>query len=345
MVASGSGDAEPITWILVPEVGLLDDQGLYTAPEVIPDDGTLTVTAAARRLGKQVSSKVTLMPEPWGGLGPLLLAGYLFVVFCAVYLLVWLWPSEIPNIDALKAEQAQVQSNLDKSKLALQTTLGPTSPTSPAPGGSTSKPGSNATTATDSARKEAFDALLKQLQTEVDSAQQAVYDATDKLNRATSPTVNTRMAKKLNREIDLLCLVLLAGALGSFLHMAQSFSAFAGNRTLKSSWVWWYCFLPFVGAGLALVLYAALRGGLITIATSSTVKATDLNPYGLVAAAALAGMFSEAATTKLGEIFDTVFQTSKGGQHKDPLKPDSQSNSQPASPSTAGSGAASTTSK
>jgi hypothetical protein len=289
-----------------------------------------------------VSAKVTLTPEPWRGLGTVLLASYLFVVFCVVYLVIALWPSEIPNIDLLKANQAQAQANLDKSKLALKTELGPSSPNPPPPGGSTAKPGSTATAATDAARQEASNSLLNQLKTEVDNAQGALDDATDKLKEATSPTVDTRMVRRINREIDLLCLVLLAGALGSFLHMAQSFSAFAGNRTLKSSWVWWYSFLPFVGAGLALVFYAALRGGLITMASSSTLKASDLNPYGLVAAAALAGMFSEAATTKLGEVFDTLFQTSKGEQHKDPLKPDSQNSSQPAKPSAAGSGGSTT---
>jgi hypothetical protein len=158
------------------------------------------------------------------------------------------------------------------------------------------------------------------------------------VNKATSATVETRKGKKVNREIDLLALVLLAGALGSFLHMAQSFSDFAGYRTLKSSWVWWYCFQPFVGGGLAVVIYAGLRGGLITLGASTAVKATDLNPYGLVAAAALAGMFSEAATSKLGEIFDTLFQTSQSGQNKDPLKPDSQNNSQSAKPAAPASG-------
>ena len=345
IVASGTCEAEPLTWILTPQVGALDGAGVYTAPDVIPDDGTLTVTAASMRLGKQVSAKVTLTPEPWRGLGPVLLAGYLLVVFWVVYLMIALWPSEIPNIDALKTSQAQAQASLDKSKLDLKTELGPGNTTPPASGGSAAKPATTAAATTATPRQQASDALLDQLKTDIMNAQHGLDDATEKLKKATSPTVDTRISSTLNREIDLLYLVLLAGALGSFLHMAQSFSAFAGNRTLKSSWVWWYCFLPFVGGGLAMVFYTVLRGGLITIASSSTLKASDLNPYGLVAAAALVGMFSEAATTKLGEVFDTLFQTSKGEQHKDPLKSDPQSNGQPTKPSAAGSGEALGTSK
>jgi hypothetical protein len=328
IVASGAGEGESIDWILSPQVGELDEKGLYTAPDVIPDNGTLTITAACRHLGKQTSAKVTLTPEPWRGFGADLLACYLFLVFSVVFLMILLWPSEIPNIDTLKADQVQAQSNVDKKKLALQTGLG-------------SATGKGTDTTTGSAQQKASDVLLDQLTAEDQEARADLDAATKKLRAATSPKVDTRMVKDFNREIDLLCLVLLAGALGSFLHMAQSFSDFTGNRTLKSSWVWWYCFLPFVGSGLALILYASLRGGLITAATTPTVKTADLNPYGLVAAAALAGMFSKAATKKLGEVFDTVFQSSKGTQTSDPLKPDAPGASSPAKPSAPAGGASS----
>jgi hypothetical protein len=333
IVASGSGDAEPITWILTPDVEGLDQKGLYTVRGPIPDDGTLTVTAVSKRLGKQASAKVTLKPEPWRGAGPILLAAYLFLVFCVVYLMILLWPSEVRNVDVLKANQAQAQANHDKSELALKTELG-SKPQPPQPDAKTKTNAAGATATTNNDRQQASDALLTHLQADVQRTQTELDAATTELSKATAITVDTRMVKKFNREIDFLCLVLLAGAFGSFLHMAQSFSAFAGNRTLKSSWVWWYCFLPFVGGGLAVVLYAGLRGGLVTLGASAAVKATDLNAYGLVAAAALAGMFSKAATTKLGEVFETLFQTSKGGQNKDPLKTGPQGGGQPAGPST-----------
>jgi len=326
-VAIVAGDGEKPTWVLTPQVGTMDENGMYTAPDSIPDDGTLAVTAVSMRLGKQTSAKVTLSPEPWHGIGPVLLGCYLFLVFSVVYLMIGLWPSEIMNIDALKTEQAEAQSNFEKSNTALQAAQVAAGDhgagTAPAP--------------PDAARQQA---LVDQATKDLSKAQDALDQATEKLNRATSPSVETKMVKQLNREIDLLCLVLLAGALGSFLHMAQSFSDFAGNRRLKSSWVWWYCFLPFVGGGLALVFYAGLRGGLITVGAAPGVKATDLNPYGLVAASALAGMFSKAATKKLGEVFDTFFQSSKGAQTADPLKPDSGGTGQPSKPSATGSSAA-----
>ena len=44
-----------------------------------------------------------------------------------------------------------------------------------------------------------------------------------------------------------------------------------------------------------------------------------MNPFGVVALAALVGMFADTATQKLGEIFDTLFKTQ--AQNKDPLAP------------------------
>ena len=310
IVASALGEAEEITWVLAPQIGTLDTNGSYTAPDTIPSDTTLTVTAACKKLGKQTSAKVTLTPEPWRGIGPALLAAYLFIVFLSVYLLIAIWPTEVSNIDLLAAAQAQAKITVENTELALQ----------------------NARQSAPSAQPQASAELIVQLTKDAERAQAALDDARTKLISATSPNVKTASGITINREIDLLCLVMLAGTIGSFIHMAQSFSDFAGNRTLKSSWVWWYCFLPFVGAGLALVLYTGLRGGLITVATTPAIKDTDLNPFGLVAAGIFAGLFSKQATKKLAEIFENVFQLSRGSQTKDPLRPEAANTSQPAKP-------------
>ena len=124
--------------------------------------------------------------------------------------------------------------------------------------------------------------------------------------------------------------------------MGQSFTDYVGNRTIKSQWAWWYYFRPFIGAGLALVFYAAMRGGFMAIATGSNAKASELNPFGLVAIAALVGMFSRAATMKLGEVFDTLFKSDKAKESKDKLDQSSQISAQPAG-STAAAGSAATT--
>ena len=110
----------------------------------------------------------------------------------------------------------------------------------------------------------------------------------------------------VGREVDLLWLVLICGALGSFAHGARSFVDFVGNRTFRASWSAWYLLYPLIGAALALIFYLAVRGGFLT-----TSSGKDVNLYGLTAISGLVGMFSKQATTKLSEVFTTLFKTDK----------------------------------
>lgn len=119
----------------------------------------------------------------------------------------------------------------------------------------------------------------------------------------------------ISPDARLLLLVIMAGALGSFIHGLQSLVDFAGNSELKSSWTWWYIARPFLGIAIALVFYAALRGGMLA-GTPTAVK--DINPYGIFTIAALAGMFTDKATQKLAEIFDVLVKVDD--KRKDPLK-------------------------
>jgi hypothetical protein len=99
--------------------------------------------------------------------------------------------------------------------------------------------------------------------------------------------------------------VIVAGALGSFLHALRSVLDYIGNRTLVASWFWWYAARPFIGMAMALIFYAALRGGFLA-GTPADAKA--VSPFGVVAIGALVGMFSDKAALKLAEIFDTLFK-------------------------------------
>jgi hypothetical protein len=127
--------------------------------------------------------------------------------------------------------------------------------------------------------------------------------------------VTTWWGATFSREVDLLLLVMICGALGSFAHGARSFVDFVGNRTLRASWSAWYLLYPLIGATLALIFYLAVRGGFLT--TTSADGAKDVNVYGLTAISGLVGMFSKQATTKLSEVFSTLFKTDKDDK---PLK-------------------------
>ncbi len=117
-------------------------------------------------------------------------------------------------------------------------------------------------------------------------------------------------------EVRFLALVAVAGALGSYIHLATSFADYLGNRQFVKSWTWWYVLRPFIGSTLAVAVYFAARGGLI----SGGAGAGDLSPYGVAALAGLTGMFSKQATDKLREVFENLFKTEES-QRADPLKP------------------------
>lgn len=110
-------------------------------------------------------------------------------------------------------------------------------------------------------------------------------------------------------EVRLLMIVMVAGALGSFIHTATSFGDFVGNNKLSSHWMWWYILRPFIGTALAAIFYLMIRGGFLASGT----QAQNINLYGVAALAGMVGMFSKQATDKLGEVFDSLFKTSAGG--------------------------------
>ena len=118
-------------------------------------------------------------------------------------------------------------------------------------------------------------------------------------------------------EARYLLIVALSGALGSFIHVATSFTDFVGNRRLARSWTLWYVLRPFIGMALAMVVYFVIRGGLITGAGG----AENMNLYGVAATAGMCGLFSKQATDKLREVFENLFRTRKETERADPLTP------------------------
>jgi hypothetical protein len=335
-------EAAKITWILSSPLGSLEQTGLYKAPPETPEPATVNVIASSPTLGRQAVATVNLVSPPWQGLGVNILGGFLLLVFSLVFLMVGLWPPALPSPDAAKASRIEAEKTLEDKTATLQnlevvaaksleekrTALAKSNqvPLGGAPGSKAEENAANLEAA--NAKAAPAEYALQRAKETRDFAAKDLDKKRVVEETVNDPGVDTRLAHHINRELDLLWLVLLAGCLGSFLHTAQSYTEYIGNRTIKSSWTWWYCFRPFIGAGLALVFYAAIRGGFMAVATGSNAKASELNPFGLVAIGALVGMFSKAATLKLGEVFDTLFKSDKAKESKDKLVPTSQISSQ-----------------
>jgi len=134
------------------------------------------------------------------------------------------------------------------------------------------------------------------------------YDASGK-NLLKSPINLFGCCIPVGTEVRLLLLVIVAAALGSYVHASTSFVSYVGNKSLAMSWAWWYILRPFIGMSLALIFYFVIRGGLLSTGTN----ADEISFYGIAAVAGLVGMFSKQATDKLEELFNTLFKTKEGG--------------------------------
>jgi hypothetical protein len=119
---------------------------------------------------------------------------------------------------------------------------------------------------------------------------------------------------QIDREARLLLVVALAGALGGLVYSLRSLTWYAGNRSLKYSWMMTYYLQPVVGAGLAIITYTVLRGGLVLVTTQTS--SDVVNPFGFAGIAALVGLFSAQAAEWLKRVFEQVFTPAPKG--KDP---------------------------
>jgi hypothetical protein len=118
--------------------------------------------------------------------------------------------------------------------------------------------------------------------------------------------------RQIQDESRLLGIVMVAGALGGFLHAAKSFSAYVGNQRIYINWFWWYIVRPFSGMVLATLFYFLVRGGLLTGQTT----ADQVSDFGMAAVAGLAGMFADRAALKLEEVFANLFKTDDARKDK-----------------------------
>ena len=73
-------------------------------------------------------------------------------------------------------------------------------------------------------------------------------------------------------EVCLMIIVLLSGAIGSYVHSITSFASYVGNRKLVKSWVWWYLLRTFIGIGLAFIFYFSARAGLLSSNSTNSIN-------------------------------------------------------------------------
>jgi len=277
----------------------------YRAPDAIAQNQEVVVTATSiADPHKSAHATVTLLSKPPQPAWTFSLTVYLMAIFSLVFLLIRLWPPGLYDRTQLETKRTarMADETAERQAIAAQNDAQAALTRSPAD-----------------------QALQKKLADTTAAAQKAAQVLKQALDDEQSEAEKQRQSEETpvwvplgsaSREVNLLWLVVVAGALGSFVYSTRSFVDFVGNRMVRASWSVWYIMYPLIGAALALIFYLVIRGGFLTAAT----KDSDINVYGLVAIAGMVGMFSKQATNKLDELFSTMFKSEKDDRNlKDKL--------------------------
>lgn len=238
------------------------------------------------------------------------LGAYIFLlVFVLIHVVVMVWPPPVVSRDVIDTLEREEQLRDDRRIEAQASARGRY--TSPPP---TAAPDSVNAWRRDSARA----------WTAAEDAQRLAQ-----LTRQLADSVRARRARAVldrssielfwgvitipgvSLDLRLILLALAVGGLGAFVHCAQSYATYVGNRTLALSWSWWYVLRPLIGASLAAIFYFAVRGALFPNALSVS---GDISPFGIAAIGSLSGMFSKQAVDKLDELFRSLFRTDASAQ-------------------------------
>jgi hypothetical protein len=122
-------------------------------------------------------------------------------------------------------------------------------------------------------------------------------------------------------EVMFLLIALLAGVLGGSAGGLSSLMDFRGQRRLFRSWTLWYFAQPLVAGMIATIFYMVVRAGFFSTETSLQ----GVNVFGIAAFSALVGLFTDDATTKLSEVFKTMFASTakprEGALHPETKEP------------------------
>jgi hypothetical protein len=106
---------------------------------------------------------------------------------------------------------------------------------------------------------------------------------------------------------SLLLATLLGMGMGA-VHSLASISTHAGKRDLGAAWRTYYVCRPFTGGGIALVTCLILLSGLGGFSVPAPAEGAKRELV-LLAWAALAGLYSQAALDKLKDLFASLFAT------------------------------------
>lgn len=128
-----------------------------------------------------------------------------------------------------------------------------------------------------------------------------------------SPVPGTAEPMVPYRQIEEATIVCLAAGIGSLIYAIRAYLLHAcERRDFDMRYVPWYIFWVLLGSLVGLVVYFALRGGVLLLTIGNDSEPLNFNTWSLGAAGALSGLFSKYAIEKLRKVFLTLFTASDG---------------------------------
>jgi hypothetical protein len=110
-----------------------------------------------------------------------------------------------------------------------------------------------------------------------------------------------------NPEIRLVLFSTLFGIIGASIHGLGSLTAWITTNKLQAGWGLWYLTRPPIGAALAIITYIIIRAGFI----SGSGGPAAISDFGVAGISALVGLMTDEMTSKLRDVFDTLFGIKK----------------------------------
>jgi hypothetical protein len=218
----------------------------------------------------------------WGG------SLLIFFTAAAIFCLIAFWPDKLPDID--HKGDSKYSFGFFSVKLLTPDTNFHSKAHSPE-------------IKKDSSSKGKTDSLAKGKDS-LGRSKDSLSQAADSLKTSADNDQKPFTSEGVDLNTIYLILVALVGFLGNMIHISTSFTTFVGNENFKKSWILWYFVKPFTAAALAVIVYFIIRAGFLSYGSD----AKNVSLYGMLSLAALAGLFTDTATLKLKEVFDTMFK-------------------------------------
>ena len=215
----------------------------------------------------------------------ILLLYFIFILSASIYLIVYFWTPSVPSID--------IQSITKPYKANISV------PNITPPKGT-----ANITNVTSISENSTTEVTKTQSFLQLKNGTKHIIQENQTFTIKTGTIVFLQL-QSTNPEVRLVSVTVLFGLLGASISGITSIltrKLWDSKHAISLRLIYVYFARPWIGASVALVTYTTLRAGLINVG-----DATVISEFGIAAISALVGLMADEMTTRLRDIFRSLF--------------------------------------